>query len=98
MPLSAEQVRYVARLARLALDDEEVDRLAPQLSEILGYAEQVGEVAAEEVPPTSHPYPLRNVTRPDVVRPSLPRDEVLGGAPKVTDHRFEVPRIVAEEG
>ncbi|MDQ3932436.1 MAG: Asp-tRNA(Asn)/Glu-tRNA(Gln) amidotransferase subunit GatC [Actinomycetota bacterium] len=98
MPLSVEEVRYVARLARLALDDGEVDRLAPQLSKILEYAEQVGEVAAEEVPPTSHPYRLRNVTRPDVERPSLPRDEVLAGAPRVADHRFEVPRIVAEEG
>ncbi len=97
MPLSPEEVRYVASLARLALSNEEVARLAPQLSKILDYAEQVGEVAAEGVPPTSHPYRLRNVTRPDLVRPSLPRDEVLAGAPKAIDDRFEVPRIVAEE-
>ena len=97
MPLSPEEVRYVAGLARLALTDEEVDRLAPQLSKILDYAEQVGEVAAEDVPPTSHPYRLRNVTRPDRVRPSLPRDEVLAAAPDVEEYRFAVPRILAEE-
>jgi aspartyl-tRNA(Asn)/glutamyl-tRNA(Gln) amidotransferase subunit C len=95
--LSAEEVRYVASLARLALSDEEVEQLAPQLTAILEYAEQVGEVAAEEVPATSHPYPLANVTRPDDVRPSWPRHEILGPAPAVDDDRFAVPRIVAEE-
>lgn len=98
MSLSDDEVRYVASLARLALDDDEVRRLAPQLSRILEYAEQVGEVAAEDVPPTSHPYPLRNVFRDDEVRPSLPREDVLGPAPEVEDDRFAVPRIVAEEG
>lgn len=97
MPLSPEEVRYVAGLARLALTDDEVDRLAPQLSKILDYAEQVGEVAADEVPPTSHPYQLRNVARPDEVRPSLARNEVLASAPVVEDERFAVPRILAEE-
>lgn len=98
MPLSADEVRYVAALARLALTDDEVERLAPQLSQILDYAEQVGTVAAADVPPTSHPYPLTNVTRPDVVRPSLPRELLLAAAPEVEDDRFAVPRILAEEG
>lgn len=98
MALSDDEVRYVASLARLALEDDEVERLAPQLSDILGYAEKVGEVAAEDVPPTSHPYPLRNVFREDEVRPSLPREDVLAPAPEVEDDRFLVPRIVAEEG
>jgi aspartyl/glutamyl-tRNA(Asn/Gln) amidotransferase C subunit len=62
--LSPDEVRHVARLARLALTDDEVASLAPQLSQILGYAEQVGEVAAEDVEPTTHPFALRNVTRP----------------------------------
>ncbi|MFN2556829.1 MAG: Asp-tRNA(Asn)/Glu-tRNA(Gln) amidotransferase subunit GatC [Nitriliruptorales bacterium] len=97
MPLSPEEVRYVAWLARLALSDEEVERLAPQLSKILDYAEQVGEVAADDVPPTSHPYRLRNVTRFDRIRPSLSRDEVLAAAPDAEDDRFAVPRILAEE-
>lgn len=97
MSLSADEVRYVAGLARLALSDEEVERLAPQLSRILQYAEQVGEVAVEDVEPTSHPYPLGNVFRDDEVRPSLPREALLSQAPDAEDDRFAVPRIVAEE-
>lgn len=98
MALSAEEVRHVAMLARLALTDDEVAGLAPQLSEILAYADQVGEVAAEDVPPTVHPYPLRNVFRADDPRPSWPREEILASAPEVEQDRFSVPRIVAEEG
>jgi aspartyl-tRNA(Asn)/glutamyl-tRNA(Gln) amidotransferase subunit C len=96
--LSSDEVRHVATLARLALSDDEVAALAPQLSQILAYAEQVGEVAADDVPPTTHPFALRNVTRPDERRPSLSREAVLASAPAVEDHRFAVPRIVAEEG
>lgn len=97
MSLTDDEVRYVASLARLALDDDEVAQLAPQLARILAYAEQVGEVAAEDVPPTAHPYALANVLREDEVGPSLERDELLAGAPEVEDDRFAVPRIVAEE-
>lgn len=98
MALSEDEVRHVARLARLALTDDEVANLAPQLSAILGYAEQVGEVAAEDVVPTTHPFALADVTRPDERRPSLPREAILAGAPQVEQDRFAVPRIVAEEG
>ncbi|MFU8839469.1 MAG: Asp-tRNA(Asn)/Glu-tRNA(Gln) amidotransferase subunit GatC [Nitriliruptoraceae bacterium] len=98
MALSEGEVRHVARLARLALTDDEVAALAPQLSAILGYAEQVGEVAADEVEPTTHPFALADVTRPDEPAPSLSREDVLAGAPAVEQHRFAVPRIVAEEG
>ena len=98
MALSEDEVRHVARLARLALTDEEVTALAPQLSAILGYAEQVGEVAADEVVPTTHPFDLADVTRPDERTPSLSREDVLAGAPAVEQDRFSVPRIVAEEG
>ncbi len=98
MALSDAEVRHVASLARLALSDAEVAELAPQLSAILGYAEQVGEVAAEDVPASTHPFPLANVLRPDERRPSLPREDVLRAAPEVEEDRFAVPRIVAEEG
>ncbi len=98
MALSEDEVRHVARLARLALTDDEVANLAPQLSAILGYAEQVGEVAADDVVPTTHPFALADVTRPDERRPSLPREAILAGAPQVEQDRFAVPRIVAEEG
>jgi aspartyl-tRNA(Asn)/glutamyl-tRNA(Gln) amidotransferase subunit C len=96
--LSDDEVRHVASLARLALSDDEVTALAPQLSAILEYAEQVGQVAAEDVPPTTHPFALTNVTRPDEPRPSMPREDVLAMAPQVEQDRFGVPRIVAEEG
>jgi aspartyl-tRNA(Asn)/glutamyl-tRNA(Gln) amidotransferase subunit C len=96
--LSEDEVRHVARLARLALTDDEVAALAPQLSAILGYAEQVGEVAADDVEPTTHPFALADVTRPDTAAPSLSREAVLAGAPAVEQDRFAVPRIVAEEG
>ena len=97
MSLSEDEVRHVAMLARLALTDDEVAELAPQLSQILEYAETVGEVAAD-VDPLTHPFPLRNVMREDELRPSLPRDLVLSQAPDAQDDRFAVPRIVAEEG
>lgn len=97
MSLTPDEVRYVASLARLALVDDEVERLAPQLDRILAYAEQVSEVATEDVEPTSHPYPLRDVLRPDEPRPSLDRDELLAAAPDVEEDRLAVPRIVAED-
>jgi aspartyl-tRNA(Asn)/glutamyl-tRNA(Gln) amidotransferase subunit C len=96
--LSDDEVRHVASLARLALTDAEVAELAPQLTAILGYAEQVGEVATEDVPASTHPFPLHNVLRADEARPSLPREDVLRGAPEVEQDRFAVPRIVSEEG
>ena len=98
MSLSPDEVRHVAGLARLALSDDEVAELAPQLSAILDYAQQIGQVAAEDVPASTHPFPLRNVLRADEPRPSLTRDEVLAGAPEVEQDRFAVPQIVSEEG
>ena len=97
MSLSEAQVRHVARLARLALTDEEIDGLGAQLDDILAYAEKVGQVATADVAPTSHPYPLANVAHVDEARPSLPREDALANAPQVEEHRFRVPRIVGEE-
>lgn len=96
MALETDDVRHVARLARLALSDEEVDALRAQLSDILAYAEQIGEVATEDVPPTAHAYPLRNVWRADEPRPSLPPQEAIATAPQPEEGRFAVPRIVSE--
>ncbi|HEY8339818.1 MAG TPA: Asp-tRNA(Asn)/Glu-tRNA(Gln) amidotransferase subunit GatC [Egibacteraceae bacterium] len=96
MSLSTEDVRHVARLARLALSDDEIESLRGQLSDILAYAEKVGEVATSDVPPTSHAYPLRNVWRDDVPQPSLPPEEALSTAPLAEDGRFQVARIVEE--
>lgn len=97
MALSDDDVRHVAMLAQLALTDDEVRTLAPQLQGILAYADQVGEVASADVPPTSHPYPLRNVFRDDdVVEEPLPVDVVTANAPEEEDGQFRVPPIVGD--
>ena len=95
--LSREDVAHVAMLARIQLEDHELDRLAGQLDQIVGWVGQVNEVAAADVPPMSHPLPLANVTRPDEVRPSLTQDQALANAPDPKDGRFGVPRILDEE-
>ena len=96
--ITRDEVAHLARLARLALDDEELDRLAGQLDVILGAVAKIGEVSdAEGVAPMTHAVPLENVMRPDVVTPCLPRDEALAGAPVAEDGRFRVPRILDED-
>ena len=96
--ISRDEVAHLARLARLALADDELDRLASELDVILGAVAAIGEVAdAADVPPTTHAVPVENVTRPDVVTPSLPREAVLAGAPDAEDGRFRVPRILDVE-
>ncbi|MDT4921151.1 MAG: aspartyl-tRNA(Asn)/glutamyl-tRNA(Gln) amidotransferase subunit [Pseudonocardiales bacterium] len=90
-------VAYLARLARLAVTEAELDVFAGQLDVILGAVARVGEVAADDIPPTSHAVPMTNVFRADEVVPSLPRDAVLACAPDIEDYKFKVPRILAEE-
>jgi aspartyl-tRNA(Asn)/glutamyl-tRNA(Gln) amidotransferase subunit C len=96
MPLEVD-VRHIARLARLQLTDEELDRLARQLPVILEAAARVGEVAAADVPPTSHPVARSNVLRPDEPQPCLTQEEALSTAPAAEDGRFRVPPIVGAE-
>jgi len=98
MSLTTDDVRHVARLARLALTDQETQELGGELSAILGLADRVREVATPDVPPTSHPYPLVNVLRTDDPRPSLPQEEAVSTAPSAEDGRFRVPRMAAEGG
>ncbi len=96
--ITREEVAHLARLSRLALDDAELAALAGQLDVILGAVAKIREVSdAADVPPTTHAVPVENVHRPDVVRPSLPREDVLAGAPAAEDGRFRVPRILGEE-
>jgi aspartyl-tRNA(Asn)/glutamyl-tRNA(Gln) amidotransferase subunit C len=95
--LDRDDVAHLARLARLSLTDEELDHFGGQLDVILGAVARVAEVAADDVPPTTHAVPVLNVTRPDVVMPSLSRDEALAAAPAAEDDRFRVPRILDEE-
>ncbi len=95
--LSRKDVAHLARLARLAVTDEELDRFAGQLDAVLDAVAQVGKADVAEVSPTTHAVPMTNVMRPDVVTPCLPVDVVLAEAPAAEDGRFRVPRILGEE-
>jgi len=97
MPIARADVAHLARLSRLALAEDELDHLAPQLDEIIAAVARVQEVAAEGIPPTSHAVPLVNVLRDDVLVDCLTAEEALAGAPAVEDQRFRVPRILAED-
>jgi len=83
----------VAKLARLALTEDELDRFTGQLATVLAHAADVAALDLDGVGPTAHPLPVHNVLRPDEPRPSLDRAEVLAAAPDVEDDRFRVPRI-----
>ncbi len=95
--ISREEVAHLARLSRLAVTDEELDVFAGQLDVILQAVARVGEVAAADIPPTSHSVPLTNVLREDIIVPGLNQVEALAGAPDAQEGRFRVPRILEEE-
>jgi len=95
--ISRDEVAHLADLARIDLDDAELDHLAPQLSVILESVASINGVAGDDVPPTSHPLPLTNVFREDVLRPCLTPEQALANAPAVEQQRFSVPRILGEE-
>jgi aspartyl-tRNA(Asn)/glutamyl-tRNA(Gln) amidotransferase subunit C len=95
--ISRDEVAHLAMLSRIDLSDAELDLLAPQLSVILESVASIAGVAGDDVPPTSHPMPLTNVYRDDVLVPCLTADEALSGAPEVEQQRFAVPRILGDE-
>jgi aspartyl-tRNA(Asn)/glutamyl-tRNA(Gln) amidotransferase subunit C len=85
------QVLHVARLARLDLAEEDVERMARELSAVLDHIEKIGELKLDDVAPTAHVIDVVNALRPDEPRPSLPRDVALASAPEVVDDGFGVP-------
>jgi aspartyl-tRNA(Asn)/glutamyl-tRNA(Gln) amidotransferase subunit C len=97
--ITRDDVARLAGLARIQLDDEELDRLAPELTKILDSVATVSQAleGAGDVEPMSHPTPLRNVFRSDEVRPSLAPEDALAGAPASEGQRFLVPKILGEE-
>ncbi|WP_347353397.1 Asp-tRNA(Asn)/Glu-tRNA(Gln) amidotransferase subunit GatC [Intrasporangium sp.] len=95
--LTRDDVAHLAMLARIDLSDAELDRMVGELDVILAAVAKVQQAPIEGVAPMSHPVPLTNVTRPDVVRPSLTPAEALSGAPEVAEQRFRVPRILTED-
>jgi aspartyl-tRNA(Asn)/glutamyl-tRNA(Gln) amidotransferase subunit C len=97
MSITRDEVAHLARLARIALPDAELDHLAPQLDQIITAVAQVQEVTAEGIPPTTHATGLVNVFRDDVPGPCLTPEQALDQAPAVEQQRFKVPRILAED-
>jgi aspartyl-tRNA(Asn)/glutamyl-tRNA(Gln) amidotransferase subunit C len=95
--LSRNDIANLARLARIEMTDSELDHLATEMDVILNAVARVQEVATSDIKPTSHPVPINNVTRPDVVVPSLTPEQALSGAPAKEDGRFRVPQILGEE-
>ncbi|HEY7173724.1 MAG TPA: Asp-tRNA(Asn)/Glu-tRNA(Gln) amidotransferase subunit GatC [Micromonosporaceae bacterium] len=95
--ISRAEVAHLAHLARLAVTDDELDVFAGQLDVILTSIARIGQVAAADIPPTSHSVPLENVFRDDVEVTCLSREDALAGAPDTAEDRFRVPRILDEE-
>jgi aspartyl-tRNA(Asn)/glutamyl-tRNA(Gln) amidotransferase subunit C len=89
--IEREQVLHVAKLARLELTEDEIERMTSELSGILGHIEKISGLDLDGVPPTSHVVPVTNALRADEPRPSLPRETMLEAAPSVRDDGFEVP-------
>ncbi len=94
MAVSIDEVRYIARLARLRFSEEEEARLAEEMSRILGYMDQLGELDTAGVPPMSHVLDLHNITREDTARARISRDEALQNAPDADGKHFRVPKVI----
>lgn len=95
--ISADQVAHLANLSRIALTEEEIEHLTAELGQIMHAVEKVSEVATPDVPPTSHPIPMQNVFRDDVVGQTLTVEQTLSGAPETDGSRFVVSAILGEE-
>ena len=94
MSVSPEQVRHIARLARIAMSDEEIERLAPELNNILGWVEQLGEVNTDGVEPLTAVIDQKLRLRDDVVTEGNIRDQVLANAPDAQHGFFAVPKVI----
>jgi aspartyl-tRNA(Asn)/glutamyl-tRNA(Gln) amidotransferase subunit C len=95
--MTPETVRHLAELARIALSEDEISRLAGELSAIVDSVEAISKLALDDVVPTSHPVPLGNVFRDDVVGQTLTTEQALAGAPDHDGSRFRVTAILGEE-
>lgn len=95
--ITRDDVAHVARLARLRIADDDIDRFTEQLAAVLDHAADVEALDVAGVAPMTHPYPLVNVVRDDAVAPCLDRDEVLAMAPRAESGQFRVPPVLGEE-
>lgn len=94
MKIGREEVEHVARLARLALEEKEIDVLTAQMDAILGYVDQLKRLNTEGIVPTAHAVPMENAFRPDEVRPSLGTEKALENAPAAGNGCFRVPKVI----
>ncbi|RKU09453.1 Asp-tRNA(Asn)/Glu-tRNA(Gln) amidotransferase subunit GatB [Candidatus Poribacteria bacterium] len=92
--ITTDDVQHVATLARLEFNEVDVEQFTHQLARILDYIGKLNELDTTDVPPTSHPLPLRNVVKEDVAKSSYDRDTVLEGAPNAEEGYFEVPKVI----
>lgn len=95
--INRDDVAHLARLAHIEMSEQELDRMAGELAVIVDSIKSVSEVASADVPATSHPIPLTNVMREDVVGHVFTAEQALSGAPDAEDGRFRVPAILEEE-
>lgn len=94
MEITKEQVLHVAKLARLNLTDEETESLKVDMQNIIAFADKLSELDTADVVPTAHAIPMSNAFRPDEVRPSFDREDILKNAPARNDEAFIVPKVV----
>ena len=94
MKISRKEVEHVAGLARLALNDEELDQLTGQMDQILDYVDKLGELDTENILPTAHAVPVENAFREDVVKPPIGIDKALQNAPDPANNCFRVPKVI----
>jgi aspartyl-tRNA(Asn)/glutamyl-tRNA(Gln) amidotransferase subunit C len=94
MKIARQEVEHVAVLARLALDESELDQLTGQMNSILEYVDKLDELDTEGIIPTAHAVPVENAFREDIVRPSIGNDRALKNAPDVANNCFRVPKII----
>jgi len=94
MTITRGEVQHVARLARLGLSDDEMDRLPAELDHILDAMQALRQLDTSAIPPTAQVIPLRNVMRDDAVRPAWPLDDILRNAPATRDGQFLVPPVL----
>lgn len=92
--IQQDDVRHIAKLARLQLDEQELVTYTGQLDRILGFFDQLKQIDTEGVPVTAHPLPVSNAFRDDVARPSLPLEAALANAPQREGDAFRVPKIL----
>jgi len=92
--IDSKNIEYVAKLARIILNSEEIKKFTPQLSKILDYINKLNELGTEDILPTTHVIDLKNVFREDKVKNSLDRDDVLSNAPDRESGYFKVPKVI----